>query len=383
MKTAIKIFVLSFCALALLVLPSISIKTNSSLANMPVAQANDVPSGKLGVPTNAYDDSLPQGELVPLIIQITNWVLSLVGLAAFIVLIYGGILILTAAGNEDNFKKGKSAITFAVIGLIIIALSYAIVRWVMRVPFDAPPSSSADSGGGGGSGSPYNFQIVRIIKDNKPVAPGQVVHLALEIKPPVENLSKVSWDRNILEDSNDNMIGYDDNDNELPGQNSQVASISYQASIKTEFDGQVTVNWGGANGITRTKPFSVTVDPSLSNSDTGADNSVDAGKDNQGFSAAGTTVFVDTSRPQQNYVISGSKPLTVAFSTRVTDSSKIKEYVWDKNDDVYGSGDISRGPSQTSFQATYSQPGLYHPSLTVRGQDNVEYKQQFAITVAN
>ena len=58
------------------------------------------------------------------------WVVAV--LTMLIVLIYGGFLYITSAGNADNATKGKTAIINAIIGIVIIVLSYVIVQIVFR-----------------------------------------------------------------------------------------------------------------------------------------------------------------------------------------------------------------------------------------------------------
>jgi hypothetical protein len=45
--------------------------------------------------------------------------------------LYGGFQILTAGGDEEKVKKGKTTLIQAVIGLIVIFLASNIIRWVI------------------------------------------------------------------------------------------------------------------------------------------------------------------------------------------------------------------------------------------------------------
>ncbi len=58
---------------------------------------------------------------------VLNFALGFLGLIAVGYLIYGGVLTVTA-GTEDGLEKGKGVIKNAVIGIIIIAVSYALVN---------------------------------------------------------------------------------------------------------------------------------------------------------------------------------------------------------------------------------------------------------------
>ncbi len=51
--------------------------------------------------------------------EIYRWGLGLIGGVALLAIIYGGYLILTSQGNVTTFKKGKSYIVYAIIGILI------------------------------------------------------------------------------------------------------------------------------------------------------------------------------------------------------------------------------------------------------------------------
>ena len=59
--------------------------------------------------------------------------LLLLGGIATIMIIYGGYLILFGGENEDNYKKGKKIVTYAVVGIIVIALAASIVKFALEV----------------------------------------------------------------------------------------------------------------------------------------------------------------------------------------------------------------------------------------------------------
>jgi hypothetical protein len=59
--------------------------------------------------------------------------LGLVGLIAVIAVIYGGVRYILSGGDEDAAKDAKRIILYAVIGLIVIGLSAAIVNFVIEL----------------------------------------------------------------------------------------------------------------------------------------------------------------------------------------------------------------------------------------------------------
>jgi len=58
---------------------------------------------------------------------LVNWVALIAGIVAFFYLVYSGFLYLTSAGNAEQSKKGGAGILNAVIGIIIILLSWVLV----------------------------------------------------------------------------------------------------------------------------------------------------------------------------------------------------------------------------------------------------------------
>ena len=65
------------------------------------------------------------------IITILNVVITVTGLLAVIFIIIGGVHYMTSAGDSNKVKKAKDTILYAVIGLIICVLSFAIVNFVI------------------------------------------------------------------------------------------------------------------------------------------------------------------------------------------------------------------------------------------------------------
>lgn len=64
---------------------------------------------------------------------LTDVLLFIVGALSVVMLIWGGIRYTTSAGNASSVAAAKNTIMYAVIGLIISLLAYAIVTWVVKV----------------------------------------------------------------------------------------------------------------------------------------------------------------------------------------------------------------------------------------------------------
>ena len=66
------------------------------------------------------------------IARIINVFMGLLGIVAVVIILYGGFLWMTAAGNEDRVEKAKKLIVAGIIGLAIILSAYAIARFVVN-----------------------------------------------------------------------------------------------------------------------------------------------------------------------------------------------------------------------------------------------------------
>jgi hypothetical protein len=71
-------------------------------------------------------------DLPALFKTIINYALGIAFFVAVIYLIYGGFLYITSAGNEESAEKGKNAIVYSLIGIVVIVLSFVIVSAVYR-----------------------------------------------------------------------------------------------------------------------------------------------------------------------------------------------------------------------------------------------------------
>ena len=64
--------------------------------------------------------------------NITNTILYVVGVISVIMLIYGGLRYVVSGGDSKKVTDAKNTILYAIIGLIIAILSFAIVNFVLN-----------------------------------------------------------------------------------------------------------------------------------------------------------------------------------------------------------------------------------------------------------
>jgi len=69
--------------------------------------------------------------LTGLVLTVINYFLGFLGLIAVIMVIYGGVSYVTSAGNDEAVGKAKKIIMYALIGLIIILLSFVVVKAIL------------------------------------------------------------------------------------------------------------------------------------------------------------------------------------------------------------------------------------------------------------
>ncbi len=95
----------------------------------------DFKGGLTAPDTSGYDKGLVQTTNIrDYIKNVVNFVLGFLGIISIVIIIYGGFLYVTAAGKEEQAGKGKKAITYALVGILIILGSFAIVNTILQAP---------------------------------------------------------------------------------------------------------------------------------------------------------------------------------------------------------------------------------------------------------
>jgi len=82
-------------------------------------------------PPANYDLVNPLGEDVSLqevFARILTFFTAISGSLALLMFVYGGVMWLTSGGETGRIETGKKAITWSVIGLLVIFGSYAVLR---------------------------------------------------------------------------------------------------------------------------------------------------------------------------------------------------------------------------------------------------------------
>lgn len=70
-------------------------------------------------------------QLAPKIEDIINMLLFILGAIAVVMIVIGGIRYATSGGDSSSITSAKNTILYAVVGLVVAILAYAIVNFVL------------------------------------------------------------------------------------------------------------------------------------------------------------------------------------------------------------------------------------------------------------
>ena len=115
-----------------------SIFTAASIALVPVSVGAVTALPQCGSGAGAVGDASidsvcasKNDNISGIIRNVVNILLYIIGAISVIMLIFGGIRYATSAGNANSVKAAKDTILYAVVGLAIAVLAYAIVNFVI------------------------------------------------------------------------------------------------------------------------------------------------------------------------------------------------------------------------------------------------------------
>lgn len=101
----------------------------------PVSAACDTSNQTLQGGVNCAAPSGQEGSTLfganSIFTKVVNILLFLIGAIAVIMLIFGGIRYTISAGRDKEVEAAKNTILYAIIGIVVAFLAYAVVNWVL------------------------------------------------------------------------------------------------------------------------------------------------------------------------------------------------------------------------------------------------------------
>ncbi len=110
--------------------PHSPINTNPEGETNNSAIINTNPEGETN--QSKLPDPLKVQNIETLIGRVIKSTLGIVGSLALLLFVYGGLVLMTAGGNDQQVKKGKDVLVYTTIGLLVIFSSYAILTLVFK-----------------------------------------------------------------------------------------------------------------------------------------------------------------------------------------------------------------------------------------------------------
>ena len=86
---------------------------------------------QVDIPRVGAEDSGESELISDFIIPLLNTVVGIGAIVAAAILIYNGFMYMTASGDESKVEKATKGITYAIVGLIIAAVAFMIVNFVI------------------------------------------------------------------------------------------------------------------------------------------------------------------------------------------------------------------------------------------------------------
>lgn len=81
---------------------------------------------------NPIGDDLADKDLIEVLVRALQLVLGAVDIFALFMFVIGGFELLMSGGSPTLVKKGKDTLLWATIGIVVITLSYSILKFIFE-----------------------------------------------------------------------------------------------------------------------------------------------------------------------------------------------------------------------------------------------------------
>lgn len=127
MKTAIKRVLAAALIVPVLAFGGLGLATPANAAGINCSGQDCISTG-VGATS---DNQGSQPDLNTVFKTVVNVLLYVIGAISVVMLIFGGIRYTISGGDSSRVTAAKNTIMYALIGLVVAFLAYAIVNWVL------------------------------------------------------------------------------------------------------------------------------------------------------------------------------------------------------------------------------------------------------------
>lgn len=117
----------------LIVTAFLSVLAVSTPAVVMAATAKDSVCEGVGLTTgtNGCAEPADSPDVETTILNVIRLLGLIVGIASVIMIIFGGFRFITSSGDSAKIASARDTVLYAIVGLVVAALSQAIVAWVL------------------------------------------------------------------------------------------------------------------------------------------------------------------------------------------------------------------------------------------------------------
>jgi hypothetical protein len=134
MKKLLSLLILSLILVPTLILPTYAAGEDDEPAadveSYSIPQPDYLPGIQSGLDPGSQTQDFFLSDTIPKVINVGTGIL---GIAAFLGIIFSAFTMLTAYGNEDKVSRGKTTLTYSLIGFVIVIFAYAIVSIIVSI----------------------------------------------------------------------------------------------------------------------------------------------------------------------------------------------------------------------------------------------------------
>lgn len=119
-------------------IPALALVTAVGVAPVTYAASCSTPQECAQQGVDQADTGSSNTSVGDIIKSIVNILLFIIGAVSVIMIVIGGFKYVVSNGDSSQVKSAKDTIFYAIIGLVVAILAYAIVNWVISAFIPTP-----------------------------------------------------------------------------------------------------------------------------------------------------------------------------------------------------------------------------------------------------